>query len=105
MRLPDPPSSLTIIALVLLSVIPHGVAGQGGGGGQRGAGSGAGGPAPMLMPPAPAPAAEGTSAISGVVIDGGTKAPVAGALVYLSIEGRGTVAQSRQLTDTKGRFA
>jgi hypothetical protein len=52
------------------------------------------------VPPAP------TGAISGVVIDGATKAPLADAFVYLAIQGRGTVgSQSRQLTDAKGRFA
>ena len=53
-------------------------------------------------PVTPAP----TGAISGVVVDGTTKAPLADAFVYLAIQGRGTAgSQSRQLTDAKGRFA
>jgi hypothetical protein len=47
----------------------------------------------------------GTGAISGVVIDGDTKRPVAGAEVYLGMANYGPVGtQSRQLTDAKGRF-
>jgi hypothetical protein len=43
----------------------------------------------------------GAGAISGVIIDGATKAPLAGAAVQLS----GTGIQARQMTDPKGRFA
>jgi hypothetical protein len=47
----------------------------------------------------------GTSAISGVVTDGLTGRPIAGAVVYVGITGRGAVGHtSRQLTDRKGRF-
>jgi len=55
----------------------------------------------------PLPDGEATAAISGVVIDGGTGQPVAGAIVSMSILGRSvpTGTQPRQLTDDKGRFA
>jgi hypothetical protein len=57
-------------------------------------------------PGAPQPGATATGAISGVVFDAATRTPLSDALVYLSVRGRGTVgSQSRQLTDTKGRFA
>jgi hypothetical protein len=47
-----------------------------------------------------------TAAISGVVVDGSTGSPVAGALVFLSSNGYQAVGlQSRQLTDELGRFA
>src|SRR5262245_40401299 len=49
-------------------------------------------------------AGEGTAAITGLVLDGLTRAPLADALVYLSVEGGGG-PQTRQLTDAKGRFA
>src|SRR5579871_1729616 len=64
-------------------------------------------------PPATAPIAlpgqriptSGTGAISGVVFDGATHRPIAGALIYLGITGHGPVGrQSRQITDAKGRF-
>jgi hypothetical protein len=46
------------------------------------------------------------SAISGVVIDGASKAPLAGAIVYLGLNGSGVMGtQNRQVTDSKGRFA
>lgn len=54
------------------------------------------------VPPSRRP---GTGAITGVVIDGDTKKPVAGALVYLGMVGYGPVGErSRQITDAKGRF-
>ena len=49
-------------------------------------------------PPPPPPAPPKTAAITGVVIDGATKAPIAGALVTLS-------RLERQIADAKGRFA
>ena len=55
------------------------------------------GQAPPLEP--------GTGAISGTVVDALTGRPLAGAVVYVGITGRGAVGQiSRQLTDAKGRF-
>src|SRR4051794_1084287 len=50
------------------------------------------------------PPAASTGAITGVVSDVLTGAPLADALVYLSAKGRGST-QMRQLTDEKGRFA
>jgi hypothetical protein len=50
----------------------------------------------QTVPPPTTPA--GTAAISGVVVDGTTRAPIPGALVALS-------RTPRQLTDAKGRFA
>jgi hypothetical protein len=45
------------------------------------------------------------SAISGLVTDGLTGRPIAGAVVYVGITGKGAVGPvSRQLTDAKGRF-
>jgi hypothetical protein len=65
-----------------------------------------GGPPQTGAPPrAPAPGQSGTGAISGVVSDGTTGRPIAGALVYLGIQARGPVGErSRQITDAKGRF-
>lgn len=55
--------------------------------------------------PRPAPRAL-PGAITGVVVDAQSGAPVSGALIYLAHQGRGTVGrQSRQLTDSIGRFA
>jgi hypothetical protein len=63
-------------------------------------------PPPRVPEPGAPNSAAGTAAISGLVFDATTKAPLADALVYLSLQGRGTVGpQSRQLTDDKGRFA
>src|SRR4030095_14954723 len=46
-----------------------------------------------------------SAAITGGVVDGATTSPVAGAVVYLSSDGRAIVGdQSRQITDDKGRF-
>jgi hypothetical protein len=67
-------------------------------------GGGPGSPRPVPVP-GPAPPTEGTGAISGVISDGETHRPIAGALVYLGIQGRGPVGRmSRQITDAKGRF-
>lgn len=50
-------------------------------------------------------AAENTGAISGVVVDGATGAPVAGAVVFITpTPVRAVGPQPRQLTDEKGRF-
>lgn len=60
------------------------------------------------VPGSAQPGTTGTGAISGVVLDATTRAPVPDTLVYLStsFRGRGLIGpQSRQLTDTKGRFA
>ena len=73
----------------------------------------AGGPPAVGAPPTQAPGTppepEGapTGSISGVVVDGGTGAPVPGAIVSMSMPGRSIPAgtQLRQLTDDKGRFA
>ena len=46
----------------------------------------------------------GTGAISGVVIDGTTKQPIAGAIVQISGGARGAAPQPRIITDSKGRF-
>lgn len=55
--------------------------------------------------PQPAPRPIGTGIISGVIRDGHTGRPIAGALVYVGITGRGPAGpMSRQLTDPKGRF-
>lgn len=51
------------------------------------------------------PLHQGTAAVSGVIVDGATQAPVGGALVQLSIgDGRAVGSAGRQLTDSKGRF-
>jgi hypothetical protein len=88
---------------------------QGGGGGRGGGGapppappgsSGILGPTNVSMGTPAAPIEEGTSAISGVVIDGSTKTPLADAVVYLGLNGIGVMGtQNRQVTDAKGRFA
>jgi hypothetical protein len=58
-----------------------------------------------VPPPVPgAPLLSGTGAISGVVIDGATNAPVADAVVAIAMRG-GLASQTRLITDTKGRFA
>jgi hypothetical protein len=44
------------------------------------------------------------SAISGVVVDQRTSAPISGAVVVLSLEQARTAANRRQLTDDRGRF-
>lgn len=63
----------------------------------------------LMLPWATAPGAQQASApsaaVSGVVIDGSTGAPIPGAVVYLGREGRGVVAaDGRQSTDGQGRF-
>jgi hypothetical protein len=82
-------ATLLVASLCLAAGAPYLAVGQGG-----------------AAPPRTPPATTGTAAISGVVIDGTTNAPLDAALVYLSMPGRSTVgAQSRQMTDAKGRFA
>lgn len=72
------------------------------------AGQSVGGNPPGAPPPIPGQAPQrptGTGAISGVVRDGQTGRPIAGALVYVGITGRGPASSnSRQITDAKGRF-
>jgi hypothetical protein len=53
----------------------------------------------------PPPQARATGAITGVVVDGSTNAPVEGAVVFLRLSGPTQVRQTRQITDDKGRFA
>jgi hypothetical protein len=62
---------------------------------------------PQLQRPSrPGPPQVGSGAITGVVVDGSSSAPIAGAVVYASIGGSDMAgAQSRQLTDSQGRFA
>jgi len=51
------------------------------------------------------PMVNGTGAISGVVIDGATKRPIAGAIVSLGPTNRGPVGQpTSQVSDPRGRF-
>lgn len=54
-------------------------------------------------PPSP-PAPLGTGAISGVVVDGSSGAPIAGAVVYLGPPNQRTGQPRRALTDERGRF-
>ena len=56
-------------------------------------------PASSQTQPPPA-----TGAISGVVVDESTGAPIADAIVYLSAAGRAVGVQPRQFTDARGRF-
>src|SRR5262245_50621486 len=54
------------------------------------------------------PAPTGSGAITGTVVDGQTGDPVAGALVFLAPVTPGAsvpLAQTRQITDARGRFA
>ena len=70
---------------------------------QSGGGRGSG-PPPVITVPAPPPApARGSSAISGIVIDGVTRRPIAGAQVLLSGGPAGGL-RPRQMTDEAGRF-
>ena len=86
------------IGLVLLGSLTMAVAGQSVGGGPGGA------PRPAVPGQTPQ-RPTGTGAISGVIRDGTTGQPIAGALVYVGITGRGPAGpMSRQITDTKGRF-
>jgi hypothetical protein len=48
--------------------------------------------------------APATASISGVVVDGATAAPIAGAVVSLGIEGARGPLPDRRLTDSEGRF-
>src|SRR5262245_1230013 len=65
--------------------------------------------APLLglgQAPPPAPKPPNTAAISGVVVDGTTGDTVADAVVFLSVTpAKPLGAQTRQLTDERGRFA
>ncbi len=89
-------AALMLVCLVVAATLP--VTGQV---------SRAGGPPPAGALPGPPPSSDpaGTGAISGVVRDGNTHAPIAGAMVYLGIQGHGpAVRTSREVTDAKGRF-
>jgi hypothetical protein len=60
--------------------------------------------AAQQLPSGPAPIV-GPGAISGVVVDGTTNAPLAGVVVYLGPPNRMTINQPlSELTDEKGRF-
>jgi len=61
-------------------------------------------PAPGAGPGAPQAPLTGSSAVSGVVIDGTTKQPIAGAIVQLTLGARGAIAPTRVVSDSKGRF-
>ena len=87
----------TGLACILTAVVALGAQGVSGGAGRPPVA-----PAGPVAPPVPT---TGTGAISGVVTDGATHKPIAGAVVYLGIQGRGpAVKMSRQITDPKGRF-
>jgi hypothetical protein len=61
--------------------------------------------APQAPNPNVAPSEAGTGAISGVITDGTTNSPIAGAIVYLGPPMHGPPgAPVRQITDAKGRF-
>lgn len=66
-------------------------------------------PAPTGAPAAPGnmgPVTSGSGAISGVVVDGTTGAPIPGAMVSIGFSGRAiSLPQRGQVTDGKGRFA
>src|SRR5215471_832303 len=72
------------------------------------ASTGSGGPGTPVInsgPPPPPVLPEGSGAISGVVTDGATGQPVAGAIVSLSVTSRATIARTaREMTDSRGRF-
>ena len=86
------------VALILIGALTMVAAGQAVGGRP---GSGPPPVTPGQVPPRPT----GTGAISGVIRDGHTGQPLAGALVYVGITGRGPAGpMSRQITDAKGRF-
>ena len=64
-------------------------------------------PASPTRPITPSPMSAGptvTGAISGIVVDATTNAPVAAALVELSIESTRPGSSGRAMTDAKGRF-
>ena len=99
-------AALRVLGITALLATPV-LAFQGRGGGQA---------PPQTTPPAgvvpatptPTPPTEPSrGAISGVVIDGSTGAPVPGTVVYLNSPTNGLPLgpQTRQLTDDKGRFA
>lgn len=61
--------------------------------------------APVQNPANPPVQTPPTAAISGVVVDGTTNAPIAGAVVSIT-KGRDQIGpQTRQLTDARGRYA
>lgn len=80
-----------IVSSIVFAILPSGIV--------QGAATAAQAPAPPdAQPPRP------TGAISGTVIDATTEHPVPGAVVYLSIDNRRALLQSRQVTDRQGRF-
>lgn len=85
-----------VVAILLLSLATLAAQGRAGG---------AAPPAQLPQNPNQAPIEAGTGAISGVVIDGATKAPVAGAIVYLGPPQHGPPdTPVRTLTDARGRY-
>ena len=60
-------------------------------------------PVPPPGQPIPPTQQKGTGAISGVVIDGNTKRPIAGALVYLGIQNYGVVRPTTQQLKQKAK--
>lgn len=58
----------------------------------------------VQTPPPDPPAVTGTGAITGVVLDASTGAPIADAVVYLGPPNQKTGQPRRVLTDDKGRF-
>lgn len=69
------------------------------------AGTMASGPGAYLQETKQAPPETGTGAISGVVTDGVTGRPIAGAVVYAGITARGASGSAGgQITDARGRF-
>ena len=95
----------TSVSALVLAAEPRIAAQQASGGAGRPPASGAP-QAPQGSPNrTPINHTEGTGAISGVITDGKTHRPIAGALVYLGIQNYGPVGRtSRQITDPKGRF-
>ena len=90
-------SSFPIVVVILLFSLAT-LAAQGRAGGAAPA-------APLPQNPNQAPPEAGTGAISGVVIDGATKTPLAGAVVYLGPPQHGPPdTPVRTLTDARGRY-
>jgi hypothetical protein len=92
-----------ILALGLLAIL---LAAGIGAARERQAGGAVGGskPPPIVLGEGPR-RPTGTGVISGVVSDGHSGRPIAGALVYVGISGRGPAGSvSRQITDPRGRF-
>ena len=79
-----------IVSSIVFAILPSGMAGSASIAGQT--------------PSSPNAAPQSTGAISGIVIDATTERPVPGAVVYLSIDNRRALLQSRQVTDRQGRF-